>query len=96
MSAASEPAWPPPGESLPEFRGTIAVWSSDVGSGIITSPATPGGCWFDLSALVPAGSLEGFQPTRLADLGVGLAVEFTFEPAGQDGLVDRALTIRIV
>ena len=77
-------------------RGEIAAWSSDLGSGIITSPATPGGCWFDVSVMEPVRPPEGATHVRQLGLGVGTRVEFTFEHATQDGLAYRAVRIRPV
>lgn len=77
-------------------RGEIAAWSSDLGSGIITSPATPGGCWFNVSVLEPVRPPEGATHVRPQGLRVGTPVEFTFEHAVQDGLAYRAVRIRPV
>lgn len=77
-------------------RGEIAAWSSDLGSGIITSTATPGGCWFDVSVLDPGCRSEGATHARYTSCGVGTPVVFTFEPARQDGLDYRAVSIRRV
>ena len=76
-------------------RGEIAAWSSDLGCGVITSPTTPGGCSFHISAFQPTADNASGMPTHtFAELGVGMPVEFTFEDALQDGLAYRAVSIR--
>lgn len=80
-----------------QSRGEIAAWSSDLGCGVITSPTTPGGCAFRLSAFHPtASNVSGMQALSFAELRVGMPVEFTFEDAPQDGLAYRAVSIRNV
>ena len=78
-----------------QSHGEIAAWSSDLGCGVITSPTTPGGCSFHISAFHPtAGIANGMKAHTFAELGVGMPVEFTFEEARQDGLAYRAMSIQ--
>lgn len=59
-------------------RGVLRSWVEEEGWGVIDSPGTPGGCWVHLTHLAGAAR-------------VGEALEFTFEPADQDGYRFRAL-----
>lgn len=63
-------------------RGLVETYSRDEGIGVITSAATPGGCWVIFSFL-----RDTFE------LHVGQAVWFTFEEADQDGFDYRALDV---
>ena len=63
-------------------RGLVENFYPDDGWGVITSPATPGGCWVHSSFVRDAFSLRDGQP-----------VWFTFEPADQDGYAFRALHV---
>jgi cold shock protein len=62
--------------------GVVREWRDDEGWGVIDSDVTPGGCWVHFSSL----RVAGFKAVP-----VGGAVEFTFEPADQDGFAFRAV-----
>ena len=66
-------------------RGTVRLWIDDEGWGVIDSPQTPNGCWAHFGVLEMAGYRA---------LTAGQAVEFTWEPAQQDGYDFRAVTVR--
>ncbi len=63
------------------FLGQVREWHDEHGWGVIDSAETPGGCWAHFSMLL----MPGYRT-----LAVGAAVEFTFEPADQDGFAFRA------
>ena len=80
-----------------QSHGEIAAWSSDLGCGLIASPETPGGCRFHFSAFHPTpGAAREMRAHEIAELGLGMPVEFTYEATQQDGLAYRALTVRSV
>ena len=64
----------------------VREWHSDLGWGVLDSPATPGGCWAHFSCLRMSGfhTLEG-----------GQQVWATFEPANQDGYQWRAIEVQL-
>ena len=64
-----------------EATGTVGSWSDDAGWGVLTSEATPGGCFAHYSAILG----DGYRSLRPGD-----TVRFTFERADQDGYAYRA------
>ena len=63
--------------------GTVSEWYDADGWGVLSSEATPGGCWAHFSNVRgPAGSLAP-----------GSRVDFTYEVADQDGYAYRALVV---
>ncbi|MDY6056061.1 cold-shock protein [Micrococcus sp.] len=64
--------------------GHVVSWNEEEGWGVLSSEATPGGCWAHFSALEGDGFRQA-QP--------GERVRFTFAatgPQGQDGFSYRA------
>ena len=57
-------------------RGTVRVWHTEEGWGVIDSAETPGGCWTHFSAVLVPG---------FAEFAAGEDVTFTFDAADQDG-----------
>jgi CspA family cold shock protein len=67
-----------------EATGTVATWSDDEGWGVLTSEATPGGCFAHYAAILA----DGYRTLMPSD-----EVRFTFERAGQDGFDYRAVEV---
>ncbi|RPA59555.1 cold shock domain-containing protein [Gordonia oryzae] len=65
--------------------GTVRVWHSEDGWGVLDSVTTPGGAWAHFSEVVG----DGFR-----SLSPGQEVEFEYENKGQDGYSYRANNIR--
>lgn len=65
--------------------GTVRVWYSEDGWGVIDSDETPGGCWTHCSNV----AIPGFRSLR-----AGQQVELRWESRGQDGFDFRALQAR--
>lgn len=62
--------------------GVVGKWSDDEGWGVIESAATPGGCWLHVSM---------WRGREFGRVGVGGAVEFTYEAAPQTPYRYRAV-----
>jgi CspA family cold shock protein len=67
-------------------RGTVRFWRDDEGWGVIDSPETPGGCWAHFSDV----RMDGYRT-----LSEGQEVDFSFEPAVQDGFTWRAVEVGV-
>jgi cold shock CspA family protein len=65
--------------------GTVRVWMTDEGWGVIDSPDLPGGCWFD------AGVIEGADAHEILRAGQPVEVEWT--APGPDGHACRAVRV---
>lgn len=64
-----------------QAAGTVADYSDEEGWGVLTSEATPGGCFAHYSAILG----EGYRSLKPGD-----AVRFSFARADQDGYAYRA------
>ncbi|MEN2513321.1 cold-shock protein [Gordonia polyisoprenivorans] len=71
--------------SLPSTVGTVRVWHSEDGWGVLDSEATPGGAWAHFSEVVG----DGFR-----SLTPGQEVEFEYEERAVDEYPYRANNIR--
>ncbi|ULN44922.1 cold shock domain-containing protein [Mycolicibacterium goodii] len=69
-------------------KGTVRVWHSTDGWGLIDSADTPGGCFAHFTHIA---NMSGFRELR-----EGETVEFEFEPGSQDGYDFRALSVQRV
>lgn len=80
--------------------GLVSFWSVDEGWGVIESPDTPSGCWFQYSdlwalrypPLTSGESIRQFDRNRSAV--VGEQVEFWWEKIQQDDYIYRAVNVQ--
>ncbi|NKY00942.1 cold shock domain-containing protein [Gordonia polyisoprenivorans] len=70
---------------MPSTVGTVRVWHSEDGWGVLDSEATPGGAWAHFSEVVG----DGFR-----SLTPGQEVEFEYEERAVDEYPYRANNIR--
>jgi CspA family cold shock protein len=76
----------------------VREWDDALGSGVIDSAETPGGCWAHYSAIEGRlirreGGTEVFEYKTVA---VGESVELEWETPGQGGFDYRAVVVRRV
>lgn len=65
-------------------QATVRTWDDEQGWGVLTSDATPGGCWTHFSAI----DVDGHRT-----LSPGQQVRLTAESPGQDGYDWRAVRV---
>lgn len=65
-------------------RGVVREFLPEEGWGVVDANEVPGGCWVHFSMI----HMQGY-----AQLIPGQVVEFTFEPADQDGYTFRAVDV---
>ncbi|MGI8682148.1 MAG: cold-shock protein [Mycobacteriales bacterium] len=66
------------------IEGSVRLWKTEDGWGVIDSPGTPGGCWAHFSVV----AMEGYRT-----LVVGQRVRFVAQSPGQDGYAFRATEV---